>query len=476
MGTHKPKSLVLPVLLSLHLGACGESINPSSADAFQMDTSNSSAALVTDVSSASEGASRDIEKTRNPLSASPAAKNAIVFIGDGMGVSTTTAARIFAGQQQGVDGESFSLSWEDFPQAALVKTFNFDAQVPDSAGTATAILSGFRARIGQVNIAPEPKVAGPEGSCDRAALPRTLLDRAKARGLRVGVVSTARITHATPAALYAHAYDRGWEAPGDVPEALRGAGCVSIAEQLAEVPLDLVLGGGSAEFADVDVSRYKSFESLDAITLPAMRLFTPSHMSFEADRTDEPSLAEMTAAAINALEGEAGYLLVVEAGRIDHAHHATNAYRALEDTVALHEAVASAKRLAGEDTLLVVTADHSHVFTMGGYPARGNPILGLVHGVEPDTRGRLAEAELAEDGEPFTTLSYANGPVAREDADWSAAEERDFRQPALVPKGSESHAGEDVPLFARGAGAERFGGVMDQPEVGVAIREALGLD
>jgi len=476
MGTPKPKSLVLPVLLSLYLGGCGESINPSNADPFQIDT----AASVTDVSSASEEASRRIGEPRNPQSADGSAintaKSAIIFIGDGMGVSTVTAARIYAGQKAGVDGESFELSWEDFSEAALVKTYNFDAQVPDSAGTATAILSGYRARIGQINHPPKVAVRGPAGNCDRDALPPTLLGRAKDKGLKVGVISTARITHATPAALYAHSFSRQWESPEDVPEMARAAGCTSIAEQMAESPLDLIMGGGAREFESVATPRYAAIGELEDITLPALRLYTESHMSYEADRgEDEPSLAQMTTAAIKALEGELGYILLVEAGRIDHAHHGTNAYRALEDTAALHEAVSAAKAMVGDDTLMLVTADHSHVFTISGYPARNNPILGLVHGFDNDTRERLEEPELAGDGKPFTTLSYANGPVQRDGADYTDVEGADFRQPALVPQDSESHAGEDVPLYAAGAGSQYFGGVMDQPEVGLAIQEALGL-
>src|SRR5690606_13375103 len=133
-----------------------------------------------------------------------------------------------------------------------------------------------------------------------------------------------------------------------------------------------------------------------------------SHMRYNADReldaAGEPTLAEMTEKAIKVLQKNPnGFYLMVEAGRIDHAHHAGNAYRALDDTIALSEAVAMAKALTNdEDTLIIVTADHSHVFTIGGYPDRGNPILGksAVNGVPQ--RDAL--------GLPYTTLSYANGP------------------------------------------------------------------
>src|SRR5690606_20199780 len=92
-----------------------------------------------------------------------------------------------------------------------------------------------------------------------------------------------------------------------------------------------------------------------------------------------------------------------EAGRIDHAHHAGNAYRALTDTIALSDAVKAAVSMTDpRETLIVVTADHSHVFTIAGYPDRGNPILG-----KTATDGVMAKDSL---GLPYTTLSYANGP------------------------------------------------------------------
>ena len=472
-------------LLTFHVAACTQDFkNPSNSSPREASPSVAMTAPSED-----EGANRDRVSERK-------AKSAVIFIGDGMGLSTVTAARIYAGQKRGVDGESHALSWEDFPHVALVKTYNHDAQVPDSAGTATALFSGYRARIGQINVWPNSydseswfrAMEFPPGTplpTQRYSVvcsgppPSNMVKPAVATGRKLGIVTTARVTHATPAAIYGQAFDRSWEAPDDVPEEARDAGCLSLSEQLATEPIDLVMGGGAAEFEGVDTSRYNPINDLDDITLPAMRLYTPSHMSFEVQRVaesrDEPSLAEMTEAAMTALDGEGGYILMVEAGRIDHAHHGTAARVALEDTVALDEAVAVAKRLAGEDTLILVTADHGHVFTMSGYPHRGNPIHGLVHGLDPDTRTPSQSPTLAEDGRPYTTLSYANGPVGREAADFDAVGDMGFLYPAGVPLGSETHSGEDVPLYAMGAGAEAFGGVMDQPEVGRTLYRVLGM-
>ena len=99
-----------------------------------------------------------VEPTDSPPASSPAAnvaRNVILFIGDGMGVSTVTAARIFDGQSLGLSGEEHSLIFETFPHVALVKTYNTNQQVPDSAGTVTAIMSGMKTRAGVIDIGPE---------------------------------------------------------------------------------------------------------------------------------------------------------------------------------------------------------------------------------------------------------------------------------------------------------------------------------
>ena len=134
-------------------------------------------------------------------------------------------------------------------------------------------------------------------------------------------------------------------------------------------------------------------------------LFNHSHMEYEQLRDKkpdgEPSLTEMTAAAIRVLMNNPdGFVLLVEGGRIDHAHHDGYANLALYETVEFDRAIRKAREmLPMEDTLILVTADHSHTMTINGYPKRGNPIYGLA----------------AEDsaGIPFTTLMYTNGPGYR---------------------------------------------------------------
>lgn len=454
------------------------------------------------------------------------AKNVILFIGDGMGISTITAARIYAGQSAGVDGESFHLAMETLPWSALSKTYSHDYQVSDSAATATAMSSGLKTKSGFLGVSS----AANYGNCASVAGTEadTLFEIAQRSGLATGLISTARITHATPGAAYAKVPHRNWEADSD----MRGASsdtCKDIARQLIEgaaSDFDVILGGGRSKFlpketpdpeyadqtgdradgrnlmeewaakggARVTMVDRAGFDAVDFTSnVKVLGLFEPSHMQYELDREQdkagEPSLEEMTRAAITRLsQNPDGFVMMVEGGRIDHAHHAGNAIRALEDTLAFDAAVAAALEMTSrEDTLIIVTADHSHTLTINGYPQRGNPILGLV------TAGTSAEGgSLGADGMPYTTLSYANGPGACRETGTDAEGKpvydckrydltnvdtmaADFRQQSLVPLYSETHGGEDVAAFASGPGANLVSGVIEQNELFHIMGRAIGL-
>lgn len=430
------------------------------------------------------------------------AKNVILFIGDGMGISTITAARIYEAQKRGETGEENQLSFEKFDNVALVKTYNTNAQVPDSAGTATAMHSGKKTRIGVLGIGPEAE----KGVCkDALAHPLPLLgEEVKRRGLALGIVTTTRITHATPASVYARSADRDWEADTAIAADQQGQGCKDIALQLAEADFDVALGGGTAMFygkngggrradpaADLPAqwaARSGGVVVKDAAGLmaapmdqPVLGLFHPSHMSYMADRkpdSAEPTLTDMTAQAIARLKADPdGFYLMVEGGRIDHAHHAGQAGYALEEAVEFARAVQWAvDHTDPAETLIMVTADHSHVLSIAGYPRRGNDILGLV--VAPKGRGEDGgdgtSPVLAADGKPYTTLGYANGPGALRGERTVPATGVAAIQQATVPSGAETHGGEDVALFATGPGAQRARGVIEQNLIYAIIRKALG--
>lgn len=448
------------------------------------------------------------------------ARNLILFVGDGMGMTTVAAARILEGQRHGAPGEEHRLAFEDFPHTAFSRTYNTDRQTPDSAGTMTAMATGVKTRMGVLSVGPSVR----RGDCAAASSDElaSLLEMAKLAGLSTGIVTTTRVTHATPAATYARTPERNWEDDTALAPAAVADGCQDIARQLVEPRLgpgpDVVFGGGRDRFRPREagglrgdgrdlVAQWQArtggryVEHAAALAglepddrMPWLGLFARDHLQFEHDRAEkaptEPSLAQMTLAAIAKLARDPeGYVLLVEAGRIDHAHHFGNAQRALSDTIALSDAVRAAlERVDLDDTLVVVTADHSHVLSFAGYPARGNPILGLVRGTSGEG-GPDGEYAVDSLGLPFTTLSYANGPgyvgasdrqpagakryrheftavsairAGRPDLSQVDTTAPDFMQEASVPLKDETHGGEDVPVYATGAGAAAFRGSIEQ--------------
>ncbi len=454
------------------------------------------------------------------------AKNVILFVGDGMGLSTQTAARIYEGQTKGKPGEENRLAFETLPYSALSKTYSWDQQTSDSAPTMTAMVTGYKAREGMLSVNQTSARGDCSASNTTAKSLKTILEYAADSGRATGIVSTARLTHATPAATYAHTPVRDWEADSNQPA---GCGVKDIARQLIEVSpsvrssLKVAMGGGRTYFLPKKVGANDFFDpeygtvkgrrndgrdltaewlstrgpgaayvwskaQFDAInpatTEHLLGLYEPSHMQFESDRaTDtggEPSLTEMTEKSIRMLQkSPTGFFLHVEAGRIDHAHHGGNAKRALVDTVELSNAVRKAMEMTSDqDTLIIVTADHSHVFTLAGYPHRGNDILGLVRDV-PAIDGNPTALSKDANGLPYTTLGYQNGPgyrgpLGRPDLTNVDTAALGFLQEAAVPLGSETHAGEDVAVFARGPKAYLVRGSMEQNWIFHVMREAFG--
>jgi len=456
------------------------------------------------------------------------AKNVILFLGDGMSLTTVAAARILAGQREGKPGEETLLSWEHFPHTALSRTYNTDAQTPDSAGTMTAIAAGVKTHSGAIGVS-----AGERFDCadSQGKELQSWLRLAGDAGMASGIISTARLTHATPGAMYAHAPDREWENDSKLPADAVAAGCRDIAQQLLDFEPgrapSVVLGGGRREFLPTTVQdpespdktgRRQDGRDLTAEWLaahpdgqvvwntrqfraagsgPILGLFEHDHMQYDHDRDTsedgEPELAELTRAAITRLSQHPdGFVLMVEGARIDHANHEGNAFRALDETIAMSRAVqVAAEMTSPEDTLIIVTADHSHTLNFVGYPVRGNPILDKVRGLPwtpSDERGQYARDAK---GQPYTTLSYANGPghvdphthqhtlnpdthqhqhlprghraeYARPDLTEVDTQHPDYLQEALIPMRSETHGGDDVGVWARGPGSDALRGSIEQ--------------
>ncbi|MGB2172980.1 MAG: alkaline phosphatase [Porticoccaceae bacterium] len=492
-----------------------------------------------------EAAAKQIQQQRSIANSiqnqEAAAKNIILFIGDGMNLTTITASRILEGQQRGMLGEENNLSFDRFPFSGLAKTYAVDSQVADSANTMTAIISGVKTNMGIVGI--DENASRGDCSSQNGNEVISVLDLAEISGMSTGIVTTTRVTHATPAAAYAKSPDRSWEDPSKMPQEALKQGCEDIASQLTEYQsninrrykgansdgIEVVMGGGSRHFLPEKSANVESqgstsgqrpdgrnliaewrrqypngvymdsradFDSLDFNKAERVfGLFNKTHLRFDANRKSktikEPSLSEMTEKALQVLsKNSKGFFLLVEAGRIDHAHHAGNAYNALSDTIALSQAVQVAlDKTSEKDTLIIVTADHGHVFTMAGYPKRGNPILGKV------VSNGNTKPQLASDNLPYTTLGYANGlghrhlgsstnadngynhvgVVGRANLTEVDTTQPGFFQESLVPLQSETHSGEDVPIYALGPGAHLISGSNEQTIIFHAINHAGGL-
>ena len=457
------------------------------------------------------------------------AKNVIFFLGDGMGPVTVTAARIYKGEKELaskpgslVSSERAKLAMQSLRYAARVKTFSRDGQTTDSAPSMAAYMTGVKMNNEVISMSAETMayaangqqyINGEDTTCPagNGQPAQTLLELSKAKGRAVGAISTTRVGHATPAATYAHICNRN--------------GYNSIAEQ--SVPghanynarlgdgIDVLMGGGQRNYLPksvnpsskrtdtanlVDMMKAKGYAyvakgselaALDATKAPKLLgLFTQSEMAYELDRVkqrlDEPSLSDMTGKALDVLSrNDKGFFLMVEGGRIDHALHATNARRALQDTVAFDNAIQTAlDKMAKLDpglknTLIVVTADHDHTLHLNGYAARtgkteaGKPgVLGLVKNYVD------GKASTDVDGNPYTILGFGNGPkrlATRGPIDAATLESPDYLQEDVVPLASETHGGGDVFLGAQGMGADTFSGVIDNTTVFTLIKKSIGL-
>ena len=446
------------------------------------------------------------------------AKNVIFFLGDGYGPVTYTAARIYS------YGEDGSLITDTMPYTARVKTYSFNAQTTDSAPSMAAYTTGVKSRnevlamnsdTRALPYAPSPvvvtnsdgtttSVANAKNNCpatgNGAAVP-TILEQAKAKSKATGVVTTARLTHATPAATYSHICHRDAEFDISTQAVPGGAGFNSA----LGAGIDVLMGGArsywtpynqtsnktgrpdgrdlTAELKNLGYTYVTDRAGLTAAPTAAgskiLGLFSPtSHMTYELDRNPnlEPSLAEMTGKAIDVLSKNAnGYFLMVEGGRIDHALHDTNAKRALEEAKAFDEAIRTAlAKVDLSNTLIVVTADHDHTIAFNGYGKRGTDILGL------NIRYQDGQPSLDADNNNYTTLVFGNGanrPDTRAGLASGTVTGNDYLQEVAIrvgAKGSETHGGGDVMLFSTGAGSNTFKGTIENTKVYSLLKSAAG--
>jgi len=446
-----------------------------------------------------------------PAYAAGEAKNIIFFLGDGMGPTTITAARIFK------YGEEGSLTMDTLERTARIKTFSADAQTTDSAPSMAAYMTGVKMNNEVISMSADTVATNPGRDANgnlgvnncaatNGTAAATILELAKAKGKAVGTVTTTELTHATPATAWSHICNRNAQyhiAAQLVP------GGTGFNTALGD-GVDVLMGGGRNHFTpygagntagradgrnlltELAAKGYTVAANKTEMTAATGKKFiglysARSHLEYELDRTAtpplgegalQPSLAEMTVKAMDLLaQNTNGYFLMVEGGRIDHALHGTNAKRALTDTIAFDDAIKAALAKAKltdptlANTLIVVTADHDHTLAFNGYGKRGNPILDINRSYRDNQPSKDA------DGKTYTTLVFGNGPNrpnVRDNLDSATVLADNYLQETGVRLSSETHGGGDVKLFATGAGAKPFKGTLDNTKVFGLLKTAFG--
>lgn len=414
-------------------------------------------------------------------------RNVILMIPDGFGPASVTLARQAKGSPLALDGFI----------TGSVGTASTDSGVTDSAAGATAYASGIKTYNGAIGVDTLRQPVG------------TVLEGAKARGMRTGLVTTTRLTHATPAAFAAHVPSRNME--------------VEIAAHMMARNVDVLFGGGVEFFipqpagrrtddrnllTEAEAAGYTVVETLRGMravtTTPVLGVFSVSHLDYEVDRDPaaQPSLAEMTRKALELLADDAaGFFVMIEGGRIDHAGHANDPVGHLHDILAYDEAVQVTLDFARADgrTLVVSAADHE----TGGMSLGRDGVYAFDAGLllqstaSAERLAALAEM-LAEEREETLSLDLLEEvAVARTPLEAFTEEEsvrlqavldnpgawepgqtlgRIISERALIGWTTGGHTGVDVTLHAYGPGSERLQGHLSNSEVGRIIADLLGVN
>lgn len=292
------------------------------------------------------------------------------------------------------------------------------------------------------------KVRDCAGAKDPANRVYSLAYHAQHAGKSTGIVTTVTVTHASPGGAFGHTSHRFWECDADI--AAMGGNprkCEDLATQLITGEtgknFDVILGGGRTKFFPKELKDFEGNvgERLDRVNLinewrrrhlggrvvfsksgldqvnynttsSLLGLFTPSHMSYNLHRdpVKEPSLSEMTLAAIKMVENNPqGYFLFIEGGKIDGANHENKARIALDETIEYSKAIEAAlERVNLDETLIIATADHSHSLSISGFAERGVDILGTMNSITENVDAK--DSESSNDGKPVAILNYGTGP------------------------------------------------------------------
>jgi alkaline phosphatase len=441
-----------------------------------------------------------VSSTQNGSLSGTRPQNVIFFISDGCGPASFGLAREY---QKATTGET-DLFIDSYLKG-VVQTFSGNHKITDSAASSTAYSCAIKTYNGAIGLDMNQNPV------------ETVLEAAEKAGYQTALVSTARITHATPAAFSSHVVSRNMEAEiasqqiGKGIEILMGGGqSFYLPKEQGGLRLDGRNVMNEAAAAGYTVATTKS--ELDASTsLPLLALFTSSHMAYEIDRDEnaEPSLAEMTDKSLSLLSGAGKpFFIMIEAGRIDHAGHSNDAAAHIQDVLAYDDAMKVAVAFAEKDknTLVMGTSDHetggltlgAQWGTLSGYDynpqkltavhtsiekfmtevmqVRQQPDPELATWIETQSKDQFGLASDAYQTAIKKLVQYR--AVTGDSAAFSHLRKILVDSTARVARvgwSTGNHTSVDVPVFAFGPGSELFSATMDNTEVGEAIFTALGL-
>ena len=414
------------------------------------------------------------------------AENVILLIGDGMGYAQITAARLAQGKK---------LNMDRIKTMGTMTTVSANNIVTDSAAAGTAMATGFKTNNGMISVTPDGKNL------------KTILEAAREKGKATGLVTTTRITHATPAVFASHVGNRDDE---DI-----------IAAQMLNTNVDVMLGGGKSFFLPkaaggkrtdnrnlIDKAKKNGYtvvttgDELAGVSGgKVLGLFNNSHMNYEVDRdlTKEPSLAAMTAKAISLLDKDnnkdkedkegknRGFYLMVEGGRIDHAAHANDPAGAVGDTLAFDAAVKVALDYAekNRDTMVIVTADHETgglIIGAGGEDAKSDiAMLGKVTKTA-EYMGKQIKADSSQIDAVFARYAGITDLTAVERAGIETASDKALAAANVISAragvkfNTGGHTGVTVPVMVTGEKEYEFSGLIDNTQIAKIIADAMNLE
>ena len=414
------------------------------------------------------------------------AKNVILLIGDGMGANQVSAAAYYNGK----GFQAGKLEMDRFNNVGFARTHSHDNVVTDSAAAATAFSANKKTDNNVIGMAPKDD-EHKEGEAFFDV--ETVLEEAAEQKKATGLVSTARITHATPAAFASHIDHRDKEN--------------EIASQmLIEHDIDVLLGGGKRYFVSkkdggkredgknlIQEAKKKGYDVVEnekalgnAEGKKLLGLFNNSHMTYELDRdlTKEPSLNEMTEKALDVMGNQKeGFFLMVEGGRIDHAGHANYPAANVHETLAFDEAVGTALDFAEnhKDTLVIVSADHEtggmSIGADGTYGFNRDTLKNMKRSSEYiASQLNKKRSNIKAVMEKFAGINDLNESEMKliqhaEKADSAIAKVVSDR--ALIGWTTTGHTAVHVPVYAYGPQSERLSGTIDNTEIAEVISDAM---